>query len=141
MKEIIKDDYNKKYKKIYRIGFGGFSDVYECELIENNEKKKEKRAIKIIEKDKYISKMKDFYKEKYEGEDSNDNNIIFTDIFREIEIMKIIEGENEENKNTVKFYECYETDNEFAIVMELCDGSLKDLIKKKNLMKKKFMKY
>ena len=44
--------------------------------------------------------------------------------------MKIIEGKNKENKNTVKFYEYNEKD--FSIVMELCDENLTNFnIKKK----------
>ena len=38
--------------------------------------------------------------------------------------MVIVEGENRENKNTVKFYEYFETKDEFGIVMELCDDNL-----------------
>ena len=38
--------------------------------------------------------------------------------------MKKIEGLNKENKNTVKYYESYQTKDEFAIVMELCDVNL-----------------
>ena len=37
----------------------------------------------------------------------------------------------ENNKNSVKFYESFEIENEFAIVMELCDESLRELIKHK----------
>ena len=41
--------------------------------------------------------------------------------------MKIGEGKN--NENTVKYYEYF--DNEFAIVMELCDECLTNLIIKR----------
>ena len=34
------------------------------------------------------------------------------------------------NKNSVKYYQHFETDHEFAIVMELCDGNLNDFIQK-----------
>jgi surface protein len=43
--------------------------------------------------------------------------------------MKIC-GEN--NENSVEYYKHFETENEFVIVMELCDGNLLDLIKLKN---------
>jgi len=42
--------------------------------------------------------------------------------------MKIY-GEN--NENSVKYYQHFETENEFIIVMELCDGNLIDFIKLK----------
>ena len=42
--------------------------------------------------------------------------------------MKLIEGLNKENKNTVKFYESFETEKEFVIVMELCDENLLDVL-------------
>jgi serine/threonine protein kinase len=42
--------------------------------------------------------------------------------------MKIC-GEN--NENSVKYYQHFETDNEFVIIMELCDGCLIDFIKLK----------
>ena len=38
--------------------------------------------------------------------------------------MKIIQGKYKENDYTVLFHELYENDNEFAMVMELCDDNL-----------------
>ena len=49
----------------------------------------------------------------------------------EIKFMEIMEGKNKENKNTVKFYEYFNTENEFVIVMELCDGNLTQLFRNK----------
>ena len=47
--------------------------------------------------------------------------------------MKLMEGNNGENKNTVKFYEKFHDNKEFVIVMELCDESLNDfLIRRKH---------
>ena len=43
-------------------------------------------------------------------------------IFNEINYMKMISSY--ENKNTVKYYEYFHTNDEFAIVMELYDGKL-----------------
>ena len=42
--------------------------------------------------------------------------------------MILLEGENKENINSVKFYESYKTDKEFAIVMELCDDNLMNFL-------------
>ena len=40
------------------------------------------------------------------------------------------ECQKNNNKNSVKFYEYYDTDDEFIIVMELCDENLVSLIKR-----------
>ena len=45
-------------------------------------------------------------------------------LYNEIKNMKIVEGKNNENINTVHFHEYFETKNEFVIIMELCDDSL-----------------
>ena len=45
-------------------------------------------------------------------------------ILKEIEYMKIVEGKNKENKNTVKFYEYFINKDEIAIIMELCDDNI-----------------
>ena len=47
---------------------------------------------------------------------------IINELYNEIRNMKIAEAKN--NKNTVKYYECYDSEKEFAIVMELCDENL-----------------
>lgn len=36
-----------------------------------------------------------------------------------------------DNINSVQFYECYDTENEYAIVMELCDDNLHNMLIKK----------
>ena len=55
-------------------------------------------------------------------------------LINEIKNMKLVESKNKdyENINTVKFYECFNTKDEFVIVMELCDENLTDIITKKN---------
>ena len=56
----------------------------------------------------------------------------YKDVFlEEIENMKLIEGENKENQNTVQFYEYFNNEKEFCIVMELCDGDLFELLSNK----------
>ena len=56
----------------------------------------------------------------------------------EIENMKIC---SENNDNSVKYYESFETENEFAIVLELCDESLTKFKKIKVLIQKKYLIY
>ena len=50
--------------------------------------------------------------------------------YNEITVMEMLESEKD-NDNTVKFYEFFDTDNEFVIVMELCDENLLDFLAKK----------
>ena len=45
--------------------------------------------------------------------------------------MQLAEGENGENENTIKYFESFETDDEFAIVEELYDEDLSKLLKRK----------
>ena len=46
-------------------------------------------------------------------------------------IMQLAEGENHENENTIKYFETFETDDEIAIVEELYDEDLSQLLKRK----------
>ena len=53
-------------------------------------------------------------------------------IIKEIKSLELMEGINQENQNTVKLYECYDHNEEIAIVMELCDENLNTMIINKN---------
>ena len=53
--------------------------------------------------------------------------------FNEVNHMKILQGMFNENKNTVIFHEYFNTKDEFAIVMELCDDNLLKFINGKKL--------
>ena len=46
--------------------------------------------------------------------------------------MKMIEEENKENENTIKFIEGFKTDKELAMIMELCDDNLMNFLIKRN---------
>ena len=114
------------FRKIYEIsreklGEGWLSTVY----IAKSKETKERCAIKIIN----INKLKYIFK-KYNSRDANDEDInpYINSYIKETENMKLIEGDNKENKNTVKFHEYYKTDKEFAIVMELCDDNLMNVL-------------
>ena len=52
-------------------------------------------------------------------------------LFNEIENMKLIEGKNKENINTVKLYEYFNTEKDFCIVMDLCDINLFQILSNK----------
>ena len=56
-------------------------------------------------------------------------------ILNEIIIMRMCNS-NDNNINSVKFYECYDTENEFVIVMELCDNDLKKILREKKSFNK-----
>ena len=56
------------------------------------------------------------------------------DFIKETENMELLRGRNRDNINTVIFYQYFQTEDQFCIVQELCDGSLNDLL----LKKKKF---
>ena len=102
----VKEDYKNYYEILNKIGGGGFGDIFEAK----DKKTDEKRALKIINKERMKEKLKN---------DININNFL-----NEITCMKILETKNQDNKNTVKFYEYFDNENEFIIVMELCDENL-----------------
>ena len=119
---------NKDFRNFYeideKIGHGGFSVIYKAYLKEN----KEKRAIKIIE----INKFREHYMNEFlKNPTEEDIKPYLDDILKEIEYMKIVEGKNKENKNTVKFYEYFINKDEIAIIMELCDSNLLDYCRNK----------
>ena len=100
-----------------KISDGFFGTVYEAKEKNTNEK----RAIKIIEK----NLIKKKYKNKFFKEPTSEDMKPYINCFHnEIKNMVKAEGENRDNENAVKFYEFFENDNEFAIVMELCDDNI-----------------
>ena len=120
------EDFKIKYELGKKIGGGGFGVVYEV----IDRKSGERRAVKIIDKESIIDNfiMDNDYKEPTEGEKKS----LFNEIYNEVEIMKEVEGKNKDNKNTVKYYESFETENEFAIIMELCDTDLIKYMSRRN---------
>ena len=110
------EDYKKKYKLIKKIGIGNYTDVYKAEII----KSKELRALKIIKIGDIKLELNGLYMEEEVEIKIND---YLKNLKYEIENMKIC-GEN--NENSVKFYESFQTNDEFVIVMELAN---EDLIK------------
>ena len=122
MKTHFKEDYKNKYKIIERIGLGNYTEVYKA----INKNTNEVRAIKII-------KLRDI-KQELEEENSNEevNKKLKEYINRLINEIKnmIICAEN--NINSVKYYESYETENEFAFVLELCNENLTKFKRDKN---------
>ena len=119
-------DYWKYYSKEKQLGKGKYYTVWKCKNINKNED----RAIKIIDF-KIIRSA--FARQYLRNPNEQDMKIYINYLITETENMDLIGGENESNKNTVKFYEYFITKNEFAIVMELCDTDLKKLSSEKNM--------
>ena len=121
-----KEDYRDKYRLIKKIGIGNFTAVYKAE-----NKNKELRAVKIIS----LGDIKlELESELFSNEEVNEKfNEYIKDLKFEIENMKICA---ENNENSVKYYESFETDEEFVLVMELADEDLIKFKKNKKLNSK-----
>ena len=116
MSERIKEDYKKYYDLIKVIGNGGFGLVWKG----MERKTKELRAIKVIDLDK-IEKMN------IESQSSMNLDQEIDNLKNEYEIMK----KCSEYNNSVKCYEYFLNQQNFVIIMELCDKSLGDWLLEK----------
>ena len=122
-----KKDFRNCYNINQKIVEGKFGIIYEVETKDS----KEKRAVKLIDK----NKIRNAFKKKYFKEVTDEDLEPFINCFnKEIKILKIAEGINQRNENAVKFYEYFENDDEFVIVMELCDGNLLNYIIDKKII-------
>ena len=87
------------------------------------------RIIKIIDKNKIRIKYK---RENLKDIDEKDIKKLVKLLAKQTEVMKELE-DNGRNKNTVQFFQYFNTQDEFAIVMEKCDTDLSHfLIHQKN---------
>ena len=110
--------YTQYYDNLKEIGKGAFSIVYKGREIKTNEL----RAIKVInlynvKQSIFANGSEDPEKEFKECIDGYKN---------ECEIMKICSG-----INSVKLYEFFNEENNFVLVMELCDNNLMNLLESK----------
>jgi len=120
MEKRSSHDYRKYYENLEVKGNGAFGIVYKGREI----KSKELRAIKIIQLDKLKGKILSNIKE---NEDSEIKYKLFIDGYiNECENMKLCS-----NINSVKYYEYFKDENNFVIIMELCDNNLLELLLKK----------
>ena len=79
------------------------------------------KAIKIV--DKYD--IQKFLKEKYFRVPTEEEiNEFIKSYINLINDMRILEGNKRENENAIKLYGYYDTKDEIAIIMELCDDNL-----------------
>ena len=114
-------DFRNYYDEIEKIGEGGFSIVYKAKEKGTNNY----RAIKVMDKTKIKLGLKSEYvKQNVE----NELNEIIKTFYNELKYLNIC---SQNNKNSVKYYEHFHKEEHFAIVMELCDGNLMNLIKEK----------
>ena len=116
MRKII-----KIYMILKKIGTGSFGKVFKSKIKD----KEEYVAIKIIDKEK----IKENLREQYFTEDiMNEYNNIEKCLNREVDYMKKC---SINNINSIKVYNIYNNEEEFVIVMELCDENLMHLLIRK----------
>ena len=124
-KKIQSEDFRDYYKIENEIGNPGFATVYKARTIDTDEL----RAIKVFDK----KRIKNDFKRKYlRFPTEEDIKPYINGFFNEINHIKMVEGENNENNNTIKYYEYYQNEDEFAIVMELCDSNLLNIFADKS---------
>ena len=105
---------DEKYTKKKKIGNGSFGDVYEGFCNENKEKKV---AIKLISKQKLKEDSRRHHKKLEYYIDA---------LMQEVKSMQDCECEN-----SVKCYDFFDEKDYYKIIMELCDSSLFNYLKKR----------
>ena len=124
---LARQELNKinNYKDIYtnfiQIGEGAFGKIYKAKKRITNEY----HAIKIIDKEKIKNELRN---QLMKNDIDNEFKSYFKYFLNEITYMKKC---CENNINSVKLYDYYNTNNELAIAMELCDDSLQSILNKK----------
>ena len=125
LQDLIKNpNYKEKYINLKKIGEGGYGVIYKANIKNTNEF----RALKVINKELLKENItKNFF---LADEAEEEYKKCINCFMNEIENMKICSQYNT-NNNSVKFYEYYDTEKEFIIVMELCDDNLFSLLKER----------
>ena len=118
MDERISHDYKEYYKVLEGIGNGAFGIVYKGIEI----KTKELRAIKVIQLDRLKESIFAY------GDEEPEKKLkeCIEGFIKECKNMKICS-----NINSVKYYEYFKNENNFVIIMELCDENLSQLLLRK----------
>ena len=123
---------NKEFKDKYelgrKIGGGGFGTIKEATIKNKDKKEEEKVAVKIIDKDHIINSF--IGENDYNVPTEEQKQTLYKEIYNEINIMQLVQEKN--NRNTVKYLEKYDNENELAIIMELCDTDLKKMLTNKS---------
>ena len=121
MIERSKHDYRDYYEIINMIDSGGYGHVFKG----REKKTKEFRAIKVM----YIEKIRISLLSQYDRDEIEEQlNLCIEGFIKEFDFMKIC---SKNNDNSVKCYEYFNNNDNFAIIMELCDQNLEHLLNKK----------
>ena len=118
MNERSKDDYKNYYELGEIIYKGEHSTIYKGKEKKSNEF----RAIKIID----LSIIKDKILQKYKSSEINKELKAYIDI-RIYEFQNMKEC-SLKNNNSLEYYEYFINDNEFIIIMELCDNNILNIL-------------
>ena len=121
-------EFTDKYELGKKIGGGGFGTIKEATIKNKDKKEEEKVAVKIIDKDHIINSF--IGENDYNVPTEEQKQSLYKEIYNEINIMQLVQEKN--NRNTVKYLEKYDNENELAIIMELCDTDLKKMLAKKS---------
>lgn len=121
---LVQGDCWRFYTDIEKIEEAEYYKVYKAKLRDNNEF----RAAKVIDL-KLI--RREIERSKIGPCTDEDLKPYLDDFIKETENMVLLRGRDKKNTNTVIFYQYFQTQDEFCIVQELCDGSLNALIEKK----------
>ena len=111
---IKKEDYRSYYERGRRLGDAPFGDIFEGK----DKKSKKDKAIKIFDK----KRVKKYLIGRGISSIDREMNIYFNAFRDEAKYMRTLQGKN--NENAVSLDECFETDEEFVIIMEKCDNNL-----------------
>ena len=121
MSDRTKKNYKEYYDIIEVIGIGGYGCAYKG--IEKATK--ELRAIKV----KSLEKIKENLLSQYEVKELKKQlNLCIEGFIEEFNNMKICSNNN---NNSVKCYEYFKNEDNFIIIMELCDQNLSQILKQK----------
>ena len=122
MVDRIEQDYKKYYDILSEpIGKGAYGFVFKGKEKETGQL----RAIKVIYKNQLIQNLS----YKYEPQEIEEQlKLCINGFISEFENMKIC---STNNNNSVKCYEYFNNDDNFTIIMELCDQSLLQLLMEK----------
>ena len=114
------DYYNLSDRPIHE---GGYYSIYKAKEIKTGIN----RIIKIIDKNEIRKKYR---RENLEDIDEKDFKKLVKHLVKQTEVMKELE-DNGQNKNTVQFFQYFNTQDKFAIVMEHCDTDLSHFFAKR----------
>ena len=111
-------DFKNQYEIIKTLGKGMYSKVYKAKKKDTNEF----RAIKIIDLNEIREELK---KENLKEDISYEFEQYIKQLLNEIENMKLCKKNND---NSLEFFEYFTTEDYFALVIELCDYNLTQVL-------------